>query len=152
MRIPKYLLDRLDVLHSPAKAYRARRLYEKRLGQMGIVQGTELFYYFCEGRFAFRPCDWNVVVNLKGDCAIKFVFSTYNKQQKSLVKIRVCFQGVQDIQCTLNECKISKYRDYVHSSFWKSGRKTYIAITLTSGHNEDSIIAFSYKSVSFTPL
>ena len=65
MKIPQYLFDRIDVLRSPKKARRARMYYSKRLGQMGILPGTELLHYFCEGRLAFRPCDWDVVINLK---------------------------------------------------------------------------------------
>ncbi len=156
MKIPRYILDRLDFLQSPKKAGRALRYYANRLDQMGILPGTDIFHYFREGRFFFCPCDLDLSVSLKGDCSITFVFSMHRDPHGSslndLVKVRVCFRGVKDIQCTLNECRASQYRDYVDCAFWKSGRKMYVMITLTSGFNEDSIIAFSYKSVSFTPL
>lgn len=156
MKIPQYLFDRLNLIRSPKKAGRALRHYSKRLDQMGILPGTKLFHYFREGRFFFCPCDLDFVVNLRGDCSITFVFSMHRDPHGSslddLVRVRACFQGVKDIQCTLNECKVAQYRDYVDCAFWRSGRKTYIAITLTSGRNEDSLVAFSFKSVSFTEI
>lgn len=155
--VPKYLEDRYSKTLPGRVIRRAIKRYGSRLEAMGIVPGTEMWEWFIEGKFAFCPCKWDVNISLKGDCSITFGFCSlrtpleYNDMY-NYYKVEVCFKGVSDINCELHDNGGYVFRDYLHSSLWRKGGKSFICITFTSGENDDSRIAFSYKSVSFKDL
>ena len=148
MKKPKYL-DEMNMEGPPrGKIFAARRQYRKRLVEMGITPDTEMWQYFVKEVFAANPVQLLFSVDLRGACALKFVFST---KANGNGRVRVCFQDVQDLQCKLYEGS-RYYRDYLHTSIWKTGNRYCICIMLTSHRNEDSSIMFSFKTVSFTHL
>ena len=151
MRMPRYLKNRYSKRLPPEKVWAARCLYGAKLEEMGIVPGTELYEYFCCGKFSFKPCKMGFEVDMHGKCSITFYFSTHEHMYihpgDKLEVVKVTFGGVQNLQCRLFDSGIHKYRDYLWASIWEDRGKKCICITVTSGDNDYSDIMFSFDSL-----
>ena len=151
MRMPRYLKNRFSKRLPPEKVWAARCLYGAKLEEMGVVPGTELYEYFCCGKFSFKPCKMGFEVDMHGKCSITFYFSThehmYINPGDKLEVVKVTFGGVRHLKCRLFDCGVHKWRDYLWSSIWEDNGKKCICITVTSGFNDDSDIMFSFDSL-----
>lgn len=175
MKIPKYVDERVftNFKVTIAKRRAALRRYLSGLDAMGITEDSLAGRVFRRDELAFEECKMSVALDLRGECALVFQIASVPwvapKEGESMwehhlrlkeehkgqhyVKtwIKVCFTGVEDLDCRLFACDY-KYRDFNGSDFWRRGRKKFCRIHLTSGRNDDTKICFSFKDITFTRM
>lgn len=175
MKIPKYV-DECAVTNFKlpiAKRRAALKRYLAGLDAMGITEDSLVGQVFRCDKLSFEECKMSVLLDLRGECSLTFLIASVpwvvakegesmwecytrrkeeHKGQRYVKKwIKVCFTGVEDLDCRLFACDC-KFRDFVGSEFWRRGRKKFCRIRLTSGSNDDVQVCFSFKDITFKQM